>query len=67
MNGKQVYNLNFVDFEKAFDSIHRESLWTILKEYGIPTTQLTSSDCFMTDFNVQQMIMERKGLTSKQV
>ncbi|GAG69788.1 unnamed protein product [marine sediment metagenome] len=28
--------LNFVDFEKAFDSIHLESLWTIMKKYGIP-------------------------------
>ena len=28
---------NFVDFEKAFDSIHRESLWRILRHYGIPT------------------------------
>ena len=27
---------NFVDFEKAFDSIHRESLWCILRHYGIP-------------------------------
>ena len=27
---------NFVDFEKAFDSIHRESLWRILWHYGIP-------------------------------
>ena len=28
--------LGFVDFEKAFDSIHRESLWKIMKKYGIP-------------------------------
>ena len=28
--------LCFVDFEKAFDSIHRESLWKIMKKYGIP-------------------------------
>ena len=28
--------VNFVDFEKAFDSIHRESLWSIMKFYGIP-------------------------------
>lgn len=28
--------INFVDFEKAFDSIHRESLWRILRWYGIP-------------------------------
>ena len=27
---------NFVDMEKAFDSIHRESLWKILRHYGVP-------------------------------
>ena len=26
----------FVDFEKAFDSVHRETLWKFLKIYGIP-------------------------------
>ena len=26
----------FVDFRKAFDSVHRESLWAILRHYGIP-------------------------------
>lgn len=28
--------LGFVDFEKAFDSVHTESLWTIMRKYGIP-------------------------------
>ena len=28
--------LGFVDFEKAFDSIHRESLWIIRRKCGIP-------------------------------
>ena len=28
--------INFADFEKAFDSVHRESLWNIMKLYGIP-------------------------------
>ena len=28
--------IHFIDFEKAFDSIHRESLWKIMKSYGIP-------------------------------
>ena len=32
---RQLY-INFVDFEKAFDSIHRDSLWRILRSYGIP-------------------------------
>ena len=26
----------FVDFEKAFDSMHRESLWKIMESCGIP-------------------------------
>lgn len=27
---------HFIDFEKAFDSVHRSSLWNIMKAYGIP-------------------------------
>jgi hypothetical protein len=27
----------FIDFKKAFDSVHRESLWKIVELYGIPT------------------------------
>ena len=28
--------IHFVDFEKAFHSVHRESLWSITRSYGIP-------------------------------
>ena len=28
--------ITFVDFEKAFYSVHRESLWKIMESYGIP-------------------------------
>ena len=28
--------INFFDFKKAFDSVHRPSLWNILKYYGNP-------------------------------
>ncbi|XP_062604700.1 uncharacterized protein LOC134266492 [Saccostrea cucullata] len=28
--------IHFVDFEKAFDSVHRDNLWVIMKKYGIP-------------------------------
>lgn len=28
--------INFIDFKEAFDSVHRESLWKILRAYGIP-------------------------------
>ena len=30
------YQINFIDFKAAFDSVHRESLWNILIMYGIP-------------------------------
>jgi len=29
--------VNFVDLAKAFDSVHRHSLWKILRAYGIPS------------------------------
>jgi len=29
--------INFVDYEKAFDSINRGTLWKQLSHYGIPT------------------------------
>ena len=28
--------VHFVDYEKAFDSVHRESLWNIITSCGIP-------------------------------
>ena len=28
--------VHFVDFEKAFDSIHLDSLWIIMSKYGVP-------------------------------
>ena len=29
--------LCFVHYEKAFDSMHRDTLWKIMRCYGIPT------------------------------
>ena len=28
--------INFIDFQKAFDSLHRDTLWNILQSYGVP-------------------------------
>jgi len=36
--------VNFIDFRKAFDSIHRPALWRIvriLQQYGLPTKIIT--------------------------
>ena len=43
--------LNFVDFEKAFDSIYRESLWVIMAKYGIPEKIAKMVRVFHDDFN----------------
>ena len=42
--------LNFVDFEKAFDSVHHESLWLIMKKYGIPEKIVRIVRTFYEDF-----------------
>ena len=60
---------HFVDFETAFDSVHRESLWNITRSYGIPDKIerviagmyvgfeceiVVTSDWFMIKFGVKQ-------------
>ncbi|KAJ8360365.1 hypothetical protein SKAU_G00168900 [Synaphobranchus kaupii] len=52
--------LNFIDFEKAFDSIHRESLWEIMKKYGIPEKIVRMVRLFYEDF---QCAVEDQGET----
>ena len=44
---------NFVDFRKAFDSIHRDSLWKILLHYGVPEKLVNIIKLLYTDFSAQ--------------
>ena len=44
--------LVFVDYEKAFDSIHRETLWKIMKLYGIPQKFINIVKAFYKDNKV---------------
>ena len=45
-----TFYAHFVDFEKAFDSIHREGLWRIMKAYGIPDKLITMVKIMYDDF-----------------
>ncbi len=42
--------INFVDFQKAFDSVHRPSLWSILASYGIPQKIIDIISAFYKNF-----------------
>ena len=42
--------INFVDFEKVFDSVHRESLWCILWAYWIPRQIIDIIKSFYNNF-----------------
>ncbi|KAL9983368.1 hypothetical protein ACROYT_G005527 [Oculina patagonica] len=56
---------NFIDFEKAFDSIHRETLWCILRHYGIPSTVVNIIRMLYHDCHAQ-VICENQNTTQDQ-
>ena len=38
---KSPLYINFIDFEKAFDSVDRETLWKLLRKHGVPKKSQT--------------------------
>ena len=50
--------LTFVDFSKAFDSIHRGKLMEILKAYGIPTKIVDAISLLYKDTEAQVIISD---------
>ena len=46
---RQLY-INYVDFEKSFDSIHRDCLWRIRRAYGIPQQIVLVIKSFYNNF-----------------
>ena len=44
---------NFIDFTKAFDSIHRPALWEILSHYGIPNKIISIIKMLYRDFQAR--------------
>lgn len=47
---RELY-VNFIDYEKAFDSLHRDSLWKILRSYGIPPKIIAIIKQFYLNFS----------------
>ena len=50
----QLY-LRFVDFEKAFDSVDRETMWKLLAHYGIPDKVIRIIQLIYENFEAQVM------------
>ena len=42
--------INFIDFQKAFDSVHHESLWKILQAYGLKPKIINLIKMFYNNF-----------------
>ena len=54
--------LVFIDYMKAFDSIHQDTLWKIMKLYGIPSKFIKLVRMFYTD--VKCSVVSEGGLTN---
>jgi len=48
----------FVDFKAAFDSVHRPSLWKIMREYGIPEKVVSIIRCTYSGSEARVMVGE---------
>ena len=53
--------MTFIDFSKAFDSIHRGKMIRILKAYGIPPTLLRAIEAMYT--NTKAKVVSPDGET----
>ena len=42
--------INVIDFKKAFDSIHHDTLWKILRSYGVPLKIVSLIETFYNHF-----------------
>lgn len=64
--------IHYIDFKKAFDSIHQESLWHILQLYAIPskyvnilraqyhnsTCRVQTTDCTTDNFDIMTRVRQ---------
>ena len=45
--------INFMDLKRAFDSIHRDSIWKLLKIYGLPQKFIKLNKVFYDNYKVK--------------
>ena len=50
--------INFIDYEKAFDSVDRVSLWKLLRHYGIPEKRVVHEGQLTNSFPVQTGVIQ---------
>ena len=50
--------VNFVDFRKAFDSIHRDTLWAVIRHYGLPQKIVSLIKLFYERFECGVILRE---------
>ena len=43
--------INFIDYEKAFDSVGRETMWKLLRHYGVPKKIISLIRCTYQDMS----------------
>ena len=43
--------INFIDYEKAFDSVDREIMWKLLRHYGVPEKIISFIRCTFQDMS----------------
>ena len=41
--------INFIDYEKAFDSVDRKTMWKLLRHYGVPEKIISLTQCTFQD------------------
>ena len=54
-------HINFIDFEKAFDNVDRETLWKILRYHGVPEKLINIIICQYKDSVCR--VIHGRGLT----
>ena len=52
--------INFIDFMKAFNSVHQATLWKILHSYGVPAKIVTLIGKFYDDFECSIILDNNK-------